>query len=768
MTIFYSSTVGEKTNCVYPKHILVTDESTMAEAAAFDHVAVAYKDNYRSQKNFLKADCVPMDCDNDHSDNPDDWVTPFDVSLAFQGVEMIAVYSRNDMKLKESKSPRPRFHVYFACNEIIDPSVYTKLKRRIAEEFPYFDKNALDAGRFLFGVPNPKVEVYKGNRKIDDILGNTIPTKTVNTQSAIITPRQENSSPLPVKKGPSKREKPSIPEGCRNNTMSQYAGKLIKRLGNTQDAYQQFLKEAEKCNPPLPDTELQQIWKSAVNFGTKISAQAGYIPPNQYQPNKAKTLCPEDFTDIGQAKVLSNEYSQQLRYSPSTDYMVYNGSIWEESKIKAQGLAQELTDRQLKEAETEIEYWDNEMEANGAKELLRKLGKDALGKFDDKQMLSYTSYNDANEYKAFALRRRSTNCVTASLKEVCPMVQIEPNSLDANELLLNTPSATYDLHTGLPRSHSFSDYITKQTAVDPSPNGMDIWKDALDTFFQRDAELIDYVQEIAGLASIGKVYNEGLIIAYGEGRNGKSTFWNTISRVLGTYAGSLSAENLTISNRNNNKFEIAEARGKRLIIASELEEGMRLNTAKVKQLCSTDPISAEKKYKDPFSYFPTHTLVLYTNHLPRVGARDKGTWRRLVVIPFTANIEGKADKKNYADYLFSTAGGAVLSWILEGAKRAIGKNYLIEPPKSVRDAIQQYKDDNDWLQHFLDDCCEIKQDVEEKSGELYSSYRNYCNQMGEYTRSTTDFYAALDSAGYTRYKHKSGKMVRGLHLKSDF
>ena len=107
---------------------------------------------------------------------------------------------------------------------------------------------------------------------------------------------------------------------------------------------------------------------------------------------------------------------------------------------------------------------------------------------------------------------------------------------------------------------------------------------------------------------------------------------------------------MTISNRNNNKFEIAEARGKRLIIASELEEGMRLNTAKVKQLCSTDPISAEKKYKDPFSYVPTHTLVLYTNHLPRVGARDKGTWRRLVVIPFTANIEGKADKKNYADY----------------------------------------------------------------------------------------------------------------------
>ena len=59
-----------------------------------------------------------------------------------------------------------------------------------------------------------------------------------------------------------------------------------------------------------------------------------------------------------------------------------------------------------------------------------------------------------------------------------------------------------------------------------------------------------------------------------------------------------------------------------MLIAAELEEGMRLNTANVKQLCSTDEIYAEKKYKDPFSYTPTHTLVLYTNHLPKVGAID--------------------------------------------------------------------------------------------------------------------------------------------------
>ena len=104
--------------------------------------------------------------------------------------------------------------------------------------------------------------------------------------------------------------------------------------------------------------------------------------------------------------------------------------------------------------------------------------------------------------------------------------------------------------------------------------------------------------------------------------------------------GNMSADMLTVGCRRNVKPELAEAKGKRLLIAAELEEGMRMNTSNVKQLCSTDEIFAEKKFKSPFSYVPSHTLVLYTNHLPRVGAVDKGTWRRLIVIPFDAKLKG--------------------------------------------------------------------------------------------------------------------------------
>lgn len=741
MTIYDAVTVGSRSNCVYPNPVTVTDADTMRQAAAFDHVCAAYKQNYRSVDNFLKADCLPMDCDNDHSDDPDDWLTPFDVAMDFPGVGMIFVYSKSHMKQKGKRGPRPRFHVYFICTETTDAALYSSWKDKLIADYPYFDDGAKDSARFLFGVKNAVVEVYDGEITIDEFLADSFAEwDAVQGQ---------------------------IPEGSRNKTMSHYAGRIIKRLGNTEEAHKQFLKEAEKCSPPLDDAELAGIWGSAVKFGAKVAAQEGYIPPEQY--NQDFLLMPEDFSDVGQAIVLSREYMDRLRFSPATDYIVFNGSFWEESQPNAQGIAQELTARQLEEAETEIQRCMKEMSDNGAWAMLAAMGaKKAMAAFSEAQRRSFEKYERAETYRKYAIKRRDTKYISAALKEARPMIQIEQRVLDADEFLLNLPSGTCDLRTGAVREHNAQDYITKQTAVDPSGDGMDVWEDALRTFFQGDADLIRYVQEIVGLAAIGKVYIEALVIAYGEGRNGKSTFWNTIARVLGTYSGNMSADTLTVGCKRNVKPELAEAKGKRMIIAAELEEGMRLNTSNVKQLCSTDEIYAEKKYKAPFSYVPTHTLVLYTNHLPRVGAIDQGTWRRLIVIPFNAKIEGKADIKNYADFLFKMAGGAVLSWIIEGAKRVIANDYKIVQPKVVQDAIQKYKENNDWLAHFLDDCCEMGDDFEAKSGEFYNAYRSYCLQMGEYTRSTTDFYSALESTGVVRKRTRTGVIIYGLKLKSEF
>ncbi len=73
------------------------------------------------------------------------------------------------------------------------------------------------------------------------------------------------------------------------------------------------------------------------------------------------------------------------------------------------------------------------------------------------------------------------------------MVEIDQRNLDADEFLLNTPSATYDLRTGISSAHDHvpEDFITKQTSVDPSDEGADIWRNALKTFFCGDGNWSD-------------------------------------------------------------------------------------------------------------------------------------------------------------------------------------------------------------------------------------------------------------------------------------
>ncbi len=747
-TLYHADCLEIPGNCTYQHKVEVTDKDSLLQAVTHDYVCAEYQGNYRSNDNFIGSDCLPVDCDNDHSDDPEEWVYPSDVASAFPGVAFAVHYSRNHMKKKGDKAPRPKFHVFFAIDRITDAGQYSEMKKLVNTIFPYFDNKALDAARFFFGTHKPEVEIFDGPMTLTTFLADDDFDANMDSGSYgdIV-----------------------IPEGSRNATMSHYAGRILKRFGNTDEAHKHFAEVAACCQPPLEQAELDSIWRSAQRFYDKVSAQEGYIPPEQY--NQDLQLKPSDYSDVGQATVLAREYEGKLRYSPSTDFLVYNGRFWEESKPKAQAVAQELTTRQLEEAETEIKKATDEMMKNGAWELLASMGpKKAAVAFSSEQARSFQKYENATTYRNYAIKRRDSKYITAALKEAHPMVEIDQRQLDADEFLLNTPSETYDLRIGIPSAHEHTpaDFITKQTSVDPSDEGMDIWQDALDTFFCGDSELISYVQEIAGLSAIGKVCVEGLIIAYGEGRNGKSTFWNTLSRVLGTYSGNMSADTLTVGCKRNVKPELAEAKGKRIIIAAELEEGMRLNTSNVKQLCSTDEIYAEKKYKDPFSFVPSHTLVLYTNHLPKVGAIDAGTWRRLIVIPFSAKIEGSSDIKNYADYLFNKAGGAILKWIMTGAKSVIDKDYHIVKPAVVEAAIQKYKDNNDWLSQFLDECCEIDSAYSAKSGEVYNAYRSYCMQVGDYIRSTTDFYTALECAGFERKRSKSARMLFGLQLKSDF
>ena len=740
MTFYTANCRGNAKNSLYPNKRVADNEQDFLEVMAFDHVCAEFKNYRRSGENFLSADTEVMDCDNDHSDDPADWIRPEDLPEQIgHEVAFAIVPSRNNGKPKDGKSARPRFHVYFPHDPITDSETCAALKRAIQQKFPFFDAHALDAARFIFGNPTEEILWHEGEITID----------------CIVKPQEK-----------------SIPQGQRNSTMSHFAGRVAKRYGATEKAYQIFMEEADKCNPPLPDEELASIWQSACRFAEKVQSQEGYVSPEDYNDEFCReTLKPADYSDIGQAKVLAKEYGVELRYTAATDYIRFCGEYWIESKQQAVGAAEEFLDLQLADAKDDVRRAKQALlDAGVAEDDITAGGKALEKKISGGQTDAYLAYLSALAYQAFVMKRRDMKYVVSALQAAKPMLEISVSDLDRDGFLLNTPDGTYYLPDGLEgrRDHSPEDYITKITAAGPGDRGKGLWLDALDTIFCQDQALIDYVQQIVGMAAVGRVYLESLIIAYGEGRNGKSTFWNAIARVLGTYSGNMSADTLTVGCKRNVKPELAEAKGKRLIIAAELEEGMRLNTSVVKQMCSTDEIFAEKKYKDPFSFTPSHTLVLYTNHLPRVGANDPGTWRRLIVIPFNAKIEGSGDIKNYADYLVSEAAPSIMAWIIEGAKEAISRNFHIPAPACVEAAIKSYREDNDWLGHFLGECCEVDKAYREKSGELYQEYRSYCMRTGEYARSTADFYNALELAGFMRQKTKTGNFIRGLRITEDF
>ena len=744
MVFYRANCIGDEKNCLYPHKVTVRCKEDLGKVVGYDHVCAEYKKNYRNADNFIGSTVVPMDCDNDHSEDPTEWITPEKMDDLLPDVSFAMAPSRNHMKVKGSKSARPRYHVYFLIDNMTDPDAYTELKKSIYQAFPFFDDNALDAARFIYGAPVGELVWHEG---------------WVNIDEEIPVPQQEETR-LPTT---------VIPEGRRNKTLNHFAGRVLKRYGITDRAHEIFLDEAKKCDPPLDEEELTSIWNSAVKFAKRIQSQEGYVAPEEYEPDfLIGSLKPEDYSDIGQAKVLTREYGNELCYTDATDFLRYDGEVWNESKQQAVGALEEFLDLQLEDARDMVnQALDVIVSLGESKEDVIAGGKKYAAGLTGDVLDAYNAYLAAAGYKAFVMTRRNMRYMDSALKAAKPMLQISVSDLDRDEFLLNTPGVTYDLHIGLDggREPAAEDHITKQTVASPGTAGAAEWQKALDLFFCGDRELISYVRDIVGLAAIGKVYVEALIIAYGEGSNGKSTFWNAISRVMGTYSGSISADALTVGCKRNVKPEMAELKGKRLIIAAELEEGMRLNTSVVKQLCSTDEISAEKKYKDPFRFIPSHTLVLYTNHLPRVGANDAGTWRRLIVIPFNAKIEGKGDVKNYADYLVEHAGPAIMQWIIEGAQNVINKNFKLTVPPCVRAAIDDYRTNNDWLGNFLEDCCEVDSKLTQKSGELYQEYRNYCARNGEYTRSTTDFYSALEIAGFERRKSKKGVFVHGLQLK---
>jgi hypothetical protein len=264
-TIYTSDAYQQESNCVYSHPVEVVDEASFKRAVSHDHVCAKYRNNYRGNDNFISSDCLPVDCDNDHSDDPAGWKTPADIRKALPGVFFAVHYSRHNNRPKDGKSARPRFHLFFQIDPMTGYEAYAALKQLLHEIFPYLDANALDAARFLYGTRDPKVEFHPGGKTLTDFLYG-----------------DEFDKDMPG----GYEKQATIPEGSRNTTMFRWAVRSMKRYGDTEESKNAYFTEAEKCQPPLSTDELNHIWKSAQKYYAKIASQPGYVSPQEYNnPN---------------------------------------------------------------------------------------------------------------------------------------------------------------------------------------------------------------------------------------------------------------------------------------------------------------------------------------------------------------------------------------------------------------------------------------------------------------------------------------------------
>ena len=554
-----------------------------------------------------------------------------------------------------------------------------------------------------------------------------------------------------------KRDKPNkakgkeapgkVTEGRRNSEMFSLAASL-RAKGLTVAEITAALTEANKtrCDPPLSEQEIKTICQSSGRYERGPVAAA------------TDSIKPPDYSDAGNAAVFSRVYQNDIIFVDALGWLWWNGKHWERDDHKATAWALELSEKMLQEAKEE-----NRAALLQVAEATAKHAETGAAEDADALEKAKADAARAKAYLTHAKNSRNAVRIKNMLELSKPALVIKADKLDANPFDLNTPAGIVELTTGRLRPHERGAYCSQITQTGPDTKGSEMWSAFLDTITCGDGSVRGFLQLVAGMSLIGAVYQEGIIIAYGSGRNGKSTYFNALGAVLGDYTGSIDIKVIT-TDRANKGAALATLRGRRLVVTGELEEHQRLSVATLKQLASTDRLVIEEKFKQPETVKQTHTLVLFTNHLPRVGSTDNGTWRRLIVVPFNATIPAGTGIQNYADVLVKEAGGAILLWAIEGAVNFVRNGFRLQIPEVVEEATEAYREREDWLTNFINERCIREPNARAKTGELYAAYKEWAESNGEFVRRGNDFTAAMEAAGFYTTKSRGYKTWIGVRV----
>lgn len=489
--------------------------------------------------------------------------------------------------------------------------------------------------------------------------------------------------------------------------------------------------------------------QSGSTYGAKTIAKAiagcskVYEPPVQYgisigrkpKPEKTKLYT---YDDMGNAERLKDAFAERIRYSyVDKCWYYYDERVWRRDRT---GVIERLADEIVTEMQQDKDNY------------LRQPVKDQDD--EEKAFMKHLKYSRSNKGKK------------AMLAETMHHVPIEPHQMDAHNHMLNTPNGVLHLRTGVLEVHNPDLYLSKMTLCEYTDHAdCPRWESFLEDIFGGDQKLIHYIQKAIGYSLTGSTAEQCAFFCYGTGRNGKSTFLDTISGLLGDYAINIQPETIMIRHQAGNgaNSDIARLKGARFVTSVEPSEGMKLNEGLIKQLTGGDKVTARYQYGSEFEFTPEFKLWLGTNHKPIIRGTDTGIWRRVHLIPFTVTIpEDKVDK-HLLHHLRAELPG-ILRWAVDGC--LMWQREGLKKPVAVEEAGKEYRAEMDVVAAFLDACC-ILGDGREKTTDLYQSYTKWADENNEYKMSSRKFAQELLKK-FERVKSNSVYYYKGVILADAF
>ena len=324
-----------------------------------------------------------------------------------------------------------------------------------------------------------------------------------------------------------------------------------------------------------------------------------------------------------------------------------------------------------------------------------------------------------------------------------------PDDFDAYTDYLNCQNGIVNLRNGelIPHDANFMMSKICNAEYDTKRRKPKLWLRFLDDIFNKDAELIEYIQKCVGYSLSGSNREQCAYFLYGMGNNGKSTFLDTIADLLGGYASNAQPDTLMVQGKGGGfgggaNSDIARLKSARFVTCEEPTEGVRLNEGLLKQLTGGSKVTCRFLYGDEFEYTPEFKIWIATNHKPAIRGTDFGIWRRIKLIPFEVNIPKEKVDKNLK-YKLRQEFPQILAWAVEGCIK--WQKEGIADPECVIQATKDYKQEMDLVAGFIEQCVIIDYDTNDRvmASDLFSLYSKWAKANNEYEMSSKKFFTEI-------------------------